>query len=388
MMQESSDVVILGAGIVGMATLIAIDKYDIEVTLISDAKTIHKKEADPRFYTITPGVKTWLEKNGVWTFLPKKEVSSVRSIIVYSDKEHSSLKFDADDAGMNELAFIVNHDDLEKAFIHRISEISYEKIKTNKIKSLSVGVKDINLSFANDNIRQFKLAIGADGSNSWVRSQSSIYFKSKDFDQTAIVFNIKTSKAHQGCAYQKFMYHGILAFLPFHTHEFSIVFSVNNEILEEYKNLTDAKFIQMLEKETSEMFGEIVLTTNRQHFPLNMKINESLISDRVLLVGEAAHQVHPLAGQGLNLGLRDVIEFDELLSSNKKYHHDLGLNSFLKKYNRNRKTDILSLSYLTDKLSSLFTSKNHIVDFVINSGLNKINQNQLVKKILIKKAIH
>jgi 2-polyprenyl-6-methoxyphenol hydroxylase-like FAD-dependent oxidoreductase len=78
MMQESSDVVILGAGIVGMATLIAIDKYDIEVTLISDAKTIHKKEADPRFYTITPGVKTWLEKNGVWTFLPKKEVSSVR----------------------------------------------------------------------------------------------------------------------------------------------------------------------------------------------------------------------------------------------------------------------------------------------------------------------
>ena len=388
MMQESSDVVILGAGIVGMATLIAIDKYDIEVTLISDAKTIHKKEADPRFYTITPGVKIWLEKNGVWTFLPKKEVSSVRSIIVYSDKEHSSLKFDADDAGMNELAFIVNHDDLEKAFIHRISEISYEKIKTNKIKSLSVGVKDINLSFANDNIRQFKLAIGADGSNSWVRSQSSIYFKSKDFDQTAIVFNMKTSKAHQGCAYQKFMYHGILAFLPFHTHEFSIVFSVNNEILEEYKNLTDDKFLQMLEKETSEMFGEIVLTTNRQHFPLNMKINESLISDRVLLVGEAAHQVHPLAGQGLNLGLRDVIEFDELLSSNKKYHHDLGLNSFLKKYNRNRKTDILSLSYLTDKLSSLFTSKNHIVDFVINFGLNKINQNQLVKKILIKKAIH
>jgi 2-octaprenylphenol hydroxylase len=316
-------------------------------------------------------------------FCPKK-----KCLQCDSDKEHSSLKFDADDAGMNELAFIVNHDDLEKAFIHRISEISYEKIKTNKIKSLSVGVKDINLSFANDNIRQFKLAIGADGSNSWVRSQSSIHFKSKDFDQTAIVFNIKTSKAHQGCAYQKFMYHGILAFLPFHTHEFSIVFSVNNEILEEYKNLTDAKFIQMLEKETSEMFGEIVLTTNRQHFPLNMKINESLISDRVLLVGEAAHQVHPLAGQGLNLGLRDVIEFDELLSSNKKYHHDLGLNSFLKKYNRNRKTDILSLSYLTDKLSSLFTSKNHIVDFVINSGLNKINQNQLVKKILIKKAIH
>ena len=388
MMQESSDVVILGAGIVGMATLIAIDKHDIEITLISDAKTIHKKEADPRFYTITPGVKTWLEKNGVWTFLPKKEVSSVRSIIVYSDKEHSPLKFDADDVEMNELAFIVNHDDLEKAFIHRISEISYEEIKTNKIKSLSVGLKDINLNFANDNIRQFKLAIGADGSNSWVRSQSSIHFKSKDFDQTAIVFNIKTSKAHQGCAYQKFMCHGILAFLPFHTHEFSIVFSLSNEILEEYKNLTDAKFIQMLEKETSEMFGEIVLTTNRQHFPLNMKINESLISDRVLLVGEAAHQIHPLAGQGLNLGLRDVIEFDELLSSNKKYHHDLGLNSFLKKYNRNRKTDILSLSYLTDKLSSLFTSKNHIVDFVINFGLNKINQNQLVKKILIKKAIH
>ena len=387
MIQESSDVMILGGGIVGMAALIAIDKYAIKATLLSDAKTIHKKEVDPRFYAITPGVKTWLEKNGVWTFLPNKEVSSVRSIVVYSDKEHSSLKFDADDAGMNELAFIVNHEDLEKAFIQRISEISYEEIRTNKIKSLSAGVEDINLSFADDNIRQFKLVIGADGYNSWVRSQSSIHFKSKDFDQTAIVFNIKTSKAHQDCAYQKFMYHGILALLPLHTHEFSIVLSLDNEMLEEYKNLTEAKFIQILEKETGEMFGEIELMTNRQYFPLNMKINESLISDRVLLVGDAAHQVHPLAGQGLNLGLRDVIELDELLSSNKKYHHDVGLKFFLKKYNRNRKTDILSLSYLTDKLSSLFTSKNHIVDFVINFGLNKINQNQLIKKILIKKAI-
>jgi ubiquinone biosynthesis UbiH/UbiF/VisC/COQ6 family hydroxylase len=387
MRQASSDVLILGGGIVGMAALIAIDKYAIKATLLSDAKTIHKKEVDPRFYAITPGVKTWLEKNGVWTFLPNKEVSSVRSIVVYSDKEHSSLKFDADDAGMNELAFIVNHEDLEKAFIQRISEISYEEIKTNMIKSLSAGVEDINLSFANDNIRQFKLVIGADGYNSWVRSQSSINFKSKDFDQTAVVFNIKTAKAHQDCAYQKFMYHGILALLPLHTHEFSIVLSLDNEMLEEYKNLTEAKFIQILEKETGEIFGEIEFMTNRQYFPLNMKINESLISDRVLLVGDAAHQVHPLAGQGLNLGLRDVIELDELLSSNKKYHHDVGLKFFLKKYNRNRKTDILSLSYLTDKLSSLFTSKNHIVDFVINFGLNKINQNQLIKKILIKKAI-
>jgi ubiquinone biosynthesis UbiH/UbiF/VisC/COQ6 family hydroxylase len=281
----------------------------------------------------------------------------------------------------------VNHEDLEKAFIQRIGEISFEEIKTNKIKSLSAGAEDINLSFADDNIRQFKLVIGADGYNSWVRSQSSIHFKSKDFDQTAIVFNIKTSKAHQDCAYQKFMYHGILALLPLHNHEFSIVLSLDNEMLEEYKNLTDTKFIQILEKEIGEMFGEIELMSNRQYFPLNMKINESLISDRVLLVGDAAHQVHPLAGQGLNLGLRDVIELDELLSSNKKYHHDVGLKFFLKKYNRNRKTDILSLSYLTDKLSSLFTSKNHIVDFVINFGLNKINQNQLIKKILIKKAI-
>ena len=132
MIQESSDVLILGSGIVGMAALIAIDKYDIKATLLSEAKIIHKKDFDPRFYAITPGVKTWLEKNGVWDFLPKKEVSSVRSIIVYSDRENSTLKFDADDVGMNELAFIVSHEDIEKAFIHRISKIDYKEIKTNK----------------------------------------------------------------------------------------------------------------------------------------------------------------------------------------------------------------------------------------------------------------
>ena len=106
------------------------------------------------------------------------------------------------------------------------------------------------------------------------------------------------------------------------------------------------------------------------------------------LIGDAAHQIHPLAGQGLNLGLRDVIEFDELLALNKKYHHDLGLKQFLKKFNRNRKTDILSLSYLTDQLSHLFSSQGRIVEFVINFGLNKINQNQIIKKILIKRAVH
>jgi 2-octaprenylphenol hydroxylase len=388
MIQESTDVLILGSGIVGMAALIAIDKYDIKATLLSEAKIIHKKDFDPRFYAITPGVKTWLEKNGVWDFLPKKEVSSVRSIIVYSDRENSTLKFDADDVGMNELAFIVSHDDIEKAFIRRISKIDYKEIKTNKIESLSAGEEDVNLIYANGNKRQFKLAIGADGSNSWVRSQSSIDFKNKDFDQTAVVFNVKASKTHQGCAYQKFTHHGILALLPLHTNEFSVVFSLNNEMLKEYKNITDAKFIQIFKNEIGEIFGDITLITKRQYFPLNMKINKSLISDRVLLIGDAAHQVHPLAGQGLNLGLRDVIELDELLSSNTKYHHDLGLKSFLKKYNRNRKTDILSVSYLTDQLSYIFSSKNHIVDFVINFGLNKINQNQLIKKILIKKAIH
>jgi len=388
MIQESNDVLILGSGIVGMAALIAIDKYDIKATLLSETKTIHKKDFDPRFYAITPGVKTWLEKNGVWDFLPKKEVSSVRSIIVYSDRENSSLKFNADDVGMNELAFIVSHEDIEKAFSHRISKIDYKEIKTNKVESLSAGVEDINLIYANGNKCQYKLAIGADGSNSWVRSQSSIDFKNKDFDQTAMIFNVKTSKAHQGCAYQKFTHHGILALLPLLTNEFSVVFSLNNEMLKEYKSLTDAKFIQMFKKEIGEIFGDITLITKRQYFPLNMKINKSLISDRVLLVGDAAHQIHPLAGQGLNLGLRDAIEIDNLLSSNKKYHHDLGLKSFLKKYNRNRKTDILSLSYLTDKLSSLFTAKNDFLDFAINFGLNKINQNQLIKKILIEKAIH
>ncbi len=147
-------------------------------------------------------------------------------------------------------------------------------------------------------------------------------------------------------------------------------------------------FLLKLKKDLGEMFGDIDLLSKRQYFPLSMKINESLISERVILIGDAAHQVHPLAGQGLNLGLRDVIELDELLKAHQKYHHDPGLKQFLKKYNRNRKTDILSLSYLTNQLSHIFSSQSRIVDFVVNLGLNKINQNHLIKKILIEKAAH
>jgi 2-polyprenyl-6-methoxyphenol hydroxylase-like FAD-dependent oxidoreductase len=182
------------------------------------------------------------------------------------------------------------------------------------------------------------------------------------------------------------MQDGILALLPIQTHEYSVVYSLNDNIVDEYKKLDDLAFLMRLEKDLGEKFGDINLLSKRQYFPLSMKINESLISERVILMGDAAHQVHPLAGQGLNLGLRDVIEFDALLNSHQNYHHDLGLKQFIKKYNRNRKTDILSLSYITNQLSHIFSSQSRIMNFVIDLGLNKINQNHLIKKILIEKA--
>ena len=385
---SSSDVLIMGSGIAGMATLMTLDKYAIKTSLLSHSKIINNNAPDPRFYAITPGVKEWLEENGVCDFLHKDFMSPVNKIRVYSNKENASLSFDAYDAGMNELAFIINHDDLENAFKNRIRKISYNEIKIGSAESLNIEMDHINLVDANSKRYQFKLVIGADGSNSWVRSQTSIDVKKKAFNQTALVFNIKVTKAHQGCAYQKFMQDGILALLPIHTDEYSVVFSLNDNILDEYKKLDDAMFLLKLKKDLGEKFGDINILSKRQYFPLSMKINESLISDRVILIGDAAHQVHPLAGQGLNLGLRDVIELDELLNSNKKYHHDLGLKQFLKKYNRNRKTDILSLTYLTNHLSHIFSSQSPIPEFVINFGLNKINQNHLIKKILIEKAAH
>ena len=386
MNQKSSDVLIVGSGIVGMATLITLTKYAIKTSLLCYSKNIKKNSRDPRFYAITPGVKKWLEENGICNFLPQDFISPVKKILVHSYKENTSLSFNAYDAGMSELAFIINHDDLEKAFINRISKITYDEIKTDGSESLNIDMDHIDLVNEKGQKNQFKLVIGADGSDSWVRRQSGIDVKSKIFNQTAIVLNIKSAEPHQGCAYQKFMQDGILALLPIQTHEYSVVFSLNDNILDGYKKLDDAAFLMRLKKDLGEMFGDIDLLSKRQYFPLSMKINETLISERVILIGDAAHQVHPLAGQGLNLGLRDVIEFDALLSSHQKYHHDLGLKQFLKKYNRNRKTDILSLSYLTNQLSHIFSSQNPIINFVINLGLNKINQNHLIKKMLIEKA--
>jgi ubiquinone biosynthesis UbiH/UbiF/VisC/COQ6 family hydroxylase len=386
MNEKSSDVLIVGSGIVGMATLMTLEKYAIKTSLLTHSKNIKNNLPDPRFYAVTPGVKNWLEENGVCNFLAKDLMSPVNKILVYSNKENSSLSFDAYDAGMSELAFIINHDDLEKAFMNRISKISYDEIKIDGAESLNIEMDHVDLVNEKGQKYQFKLIIGADGSDSWVRRESGIEVKSKTFNQTALVFNIKSSKTHQGCAFQKFMQDGILALLPIQTHEYSVVYSLNDNIVDEYKKLDDLAFLMRLKKDLGEKFGDIDLLSKRQYFPLSMKINESLISDRVVLIGDAAHQVHPLAGQGLNLGLRDVIEFDALLNSHQNYHHDLGLKQFVKKYNRNRKTDILSLSYLTDQLSHIFYSQSRIMNFVINLGFNKINQNHLIKKILIEKA--
>ncbi|MFM7481745.1 MAG: FAD-dependent monooxygenase, partial [Candidatus Methylopumilus sp.] len=239
MNEKSSDVLIVGSGIVGMATLMTLEKYAIKTSLLTHSKNIKNNLPDPRFYAVTPGVKNWLEENGVCNFLAKDLMSPVNKILVYSNKENSALSFDAYDAGMSELAFIINHDDLEKAFMNRISKISYDEIKIDGAESLNIEMDHVDLVNEKGQKYQFKLIIGADGSDSWVRRESGIEVKSKTFNQTALVFNIKSSKTHQGCAFQKFMQDGILALLPIQTHEYSVVYSLYDNIVDEYKKLDD-----------------------------------------------------------------------------------------------------------------------------------------------------
>ena len=145
MNEKSSDVLIVGSGIVGMATLVTLEKYAIKTSLLSHSKNMKNNSPDPRFYAITPGVKKWLEENGVCKFLSKDLMSPVNKILVYSNKENTSLSFDAYDAGMSELAFIINHDDLEKAFMNRISKISYDEIKIDGAESLNIEMDHVDL---------------------------------------------------------------------------------------------------------------------------------------------------------------------------------------------------------------------------------------------------
>jgi ubiquinone biosynthesis UbiH/UbiF/VisC/COQ6 family hydroxylase len=289
------------------------------------------------------------------------------------------------DANLLKLGVIIENQNLMHALWQQIGALDVTVITSVKCELLEKEAQHIQLALQDETKITAKLMIAADGVNSWVRQQVNIAVKQKSFNQTAVVANFTAEKNHQNIARQWFLPHETLALLPLPNKMVSMVWSVSTKMANELLRLSNQDLANKVETLTNHELGVLGLVVEVLSFTLNQQTATRLIAERVVLMGDAAHQIHPMAGQGVNLGFRDVMELQNLLSTSHALQ-DIGEYSFLRKFERARSADIATMNTLASGLDYLFAGESGAVKKTISWGLQQLNHHTTLKKLLIQQV--
>ena len=290
------------------------------------------------------------------------------------------------DVHLNKLGLIIENKNLMQALWQQINKLDITIINHTDLENLDYSeTNQITLTLNNAQQITAKLIVAADGVSSWVRTQTNVGVVIKSYDQTAIIANFKVDISHQNIANQWFKSHDTLALLPLADGLVSMVWSVANLKAAQLLSISPEHLAEEVFKHSRGILGQLTPLGQAHSFALNQQTANHLIANRIVFVGDSAHQVHPLAGQGVNLGFRDVMQLQQLIT---KVHamQDIGEHSFLRRFERNRRADIAAINTLTSGLDWLFSREYGTLNAGINWGFAQINKQSIVKKLLIQAA--
>jgi len=352
------DVAIVGAGLVGLAAAVAMHQAGYSVLLI-DGKNPAQADVtedlwDTRIYAISPKNAQWLSSLGVWQRLNPARIGEMQAMEIFGDATQAPLVLFASDANADNLGFIVEAKALMQALLKQVEALGIQIMFDSPCEAVSTKPSKAILYLANNVTIESTLLLAADGSHSWVRQQLNIPMQQKPYDQTAIVANFKVEIPHANIARQWFSLdaerkNSILAWLPLPDNIISIVWSVSTKAADALLALSNDDFTKRVLEAGGAALGNMKLINTAAAFQLNLQKTNTLVQDCLVLVGDAAHQVHPMAGQGVNLGFRDVLDLVAILKVKNQYQA-INDSSLLKRYTRIRKADLLNMLLLTDGL--------------------------------------
>ncbi len=393
-----TDIVIVGAGLVGLSAAIALHHAGFLVRLIDSQSSMQfdlvDETWDSRIYAISPNNAHWLASLGVWNLLNPKRIGTIQAMEIYGDNATPPLLLVAEDVHADQLGFIVEARALQQVLFQRVVELGIPTMLDTRCTAIKSSAKKASLSMTSqlhsDQIIEAHLLLAADGGQSWVRQHIGMAVAKTSYQQVAVVANFSVERSHANIARQWFSSGedsalSILAWLPLPENTISIVWSVSSEYAVKLLALSEDEFTHCVAKAGGNCLGNFKLLAKPSTFPLSLQKTATLKQDCVLLVGDAAHQVHPMAGQGVNLGFRDVIDLVKILTEKNQYQ---GINdsSLFRKYTRLRKADMMQMLLLTDGLYKLFSSQHPMVKRVRNLGLS-MTQYSAIKKMLVAIAI-
>lgn len=383
------DIAIVGAGITGQTLALALAQHDFKVAVI-DANDIEQditNEFSPRVSAINKASERIFKNVGIWQNIQRMQAYT--EMHVWEDQAFGRIAFSAQENKVENLGHIIENSCIVQALYETVkAENNIQVFAGQKITAINRSDEQQFINLESADMIAAKLIVGADGGGSFVRQTAGFPVTFWDYDHTAIVANIKTEQAHQNIARQAFTPTGPLAFLPLSSpNACSIVWSQDTREAECLLSLTDEEFCKSLQVALDNQLGKCELLSKRFNYPLKMQYAQQWADNGIVLVGDAAHTIHPLAGQGANLGLLDgaalAQELGKLKEAGKAFH----TRKALRPYERWRKAEAAKVIATMEGFKRLFNGCDPALKLARNVGLTATNALPPIKKFFIQQAM-
>lgn len=383
------DVLIVGAGLVGASLACALRPSGLKTALLDAELPSEPARSgwDSRVYAISPGSRDFLRACGVWERLPQERIAAVEGMRVYGDDGKAEIVFSAYQCGIPELCAIVEAREIQRALSAALAQTDTAVTLFGRAPvALAADDSGIAVDLADAEAIGARLLVGADGPQSWVREAAGIEQSGRSYGQSAVVANFEIERDHESIARQWFLPEGVLALLPLPANRVSLVWSTPEVLAERLLSLGSYELAREVASACGFALGEMRVVTAPRAFPLRLMRAAELVRPRIALIGDAAHVVHPLAGQGLNLGFRDAAELASVLRG-RGAQDDCGDYRLLRRYARSRAEAITAMQWTTDGLQRLFDSRAPGVRPLRNAGLRWTNRVAALKNVLVEHAL-
>lgn len=381
------DVAVVGGGVVGAACALGLAKTGLDVELIEGSAPApwSAEHPDLRVYAFAPDNAALLDEFGVWASVRDTRAQAYRRMRVWDAAGGGELVFDADAFGQQQLGWIVEHGLLVDRLWNALQRAGVA-VRLTRVDGLEQNASGVSLHLDDGTHLETRLAIAADGAESTLRELAGFDHETHAYAQRGVVAYVSTTLPHEATAWQRFLPTGPLAFLPCADGSSSIVWTLPDEEAQRVLVLDDATFAYEITGAFAARLGDVAPLSRRVAFPLRRQLARSYAADRVLLVGDAAHVVHPLAGQGVNLGLRDVSALRNTIAEAQRRNTDWCAPERLARWARMRKSENAAAAYAFDGINRLFSNDDMVATLLRGTLLGAAGSIPPVAKSLWRRA--
>ncbi|HCP81471.1 MAG TPA: 2-octaprenyl-6-methoxyphenyl hydroxylase [Octadecabacter sp.] len=387
------DIIVAGGGLNGSALALALAQSEFSVALIDplEDQLVVDDEFDGRSYALAVASQRLLGAIGIWEQVAEN-AQPILEVVVSDGRAGegaSPLILELDHAEIEEgpMGFMIEDRYLRQALHRSIADNPLiRSMRGVRVQSQSVASDGVTVCLSSGKSVTASLLIGCDGRNTQIGEGANIKREGWSYGQTALVCAISHERPHNGTAHQFFMPHGPLAILPLPGNRSSIVWSETTSEAERIHALSDADYIEALKPRFGDFLGKIALCGQRATYPLGLSLAQSTVAERLVLVGDAAHVVHPITGQGLNSGLKDIAALAEVLTMAMRRGEDIGRMDVLERYRKWRSFDVSATALATDTFNRVFSNDNPTIRLGRDLGLGLVNALPGLRRNLMREA--